>query len=74
MQKDLDEAKARRLVVLELIYKGEIHPDPDWSWDCEVICLEHDISVLEFAVERGYTDFNTACEQYYQSLLNDEDF
>jgi hypothetical protein len=68
MQKDLEKAKLRLQVIEDLILKGDIHPDPDWSWDLEVICLEHDIAVFNFAIEKGHTDFNQACEACYKFL------
>lgn len=73
MQDLLDRDTERLKFVMEKIAKGEVHHDPDWSWDCEAIALEHDIAVYKFAIKNGQTDLNTACEALYDSVLNDDD-
>lgn len=68
MQEELDEANARMREAAEHIKNGDVHHDPDWSWDLEMMCLEHDTAVLEFAVEKGYTDFNQAAVAYIEMI------
>lgn len=60
MQKQLDEANARVRVVAEYIKNGDVHHDPDWSRDLEMMYLGHGTTILEFNVEKGYTNFNGA--------------
>lgn len=68
MQEELDAANAQLAEVAQHIRNGDVHPDPDWSWEIQLTCLEHDTAVLEFAVEKGYTDFNTAASAYIDMI------
>lgn len=71
MEFELMSATLSLTIALYHIAKGDVHHNhPEWSWELEVVALEHDILVMEYGVSRNIHDFNQALDALMKESAN----
>lgn len=64
LERSMEHMKEKRQIAHEHWSQMDKHPDPYWSWGAEVIAYDHDIWVIEKALE-----WNISEENAYTALL-----
>lgn len=66
LERSMEDMIQKRQIANDHCIRMDKHTDPDWSWGAEVIAYDHDIWVIEKALE-----WNISEENAYLALLMD---